>query len=152
MATRKPLRIASATAVHHPSIKKLIRTVRINPMGLDWRHFVVALDKHGELVGCGQVKPHRDGSFELASIAVVYSWRKQGVARAIIQQLLAAHTPPLWLTCISTLVPFYAQFGFRETKDLSEMPRYFRRVSRLFRLFMRRRHSPEYLAVMVYDN
>ncbi len=147
----KLFHIEAATAVHQPQIKKLIRTVRINPMGLNWRHFVVALDENGELIGCGQVKPHRDGSFELASIAVQRRWRKQGVARAIIQHFLTAHAPPLWLTCVSKLVPFYTQFSFRETKDLSEMPPYFRRVSRLFHLFMRRRKQTEYLAVMVYD-
>ena len=149
---KKEFRIEAATAVYQPTIKALIRQVRINPMGLKWQHFVVALDENNDMIGCGQVKPHRDGSFELASIAVKKEWRKHGIARAIIQHLLTVHDPPLWLTCVSTLVPFYAQFGFRETKILADMPPYFRRVSRLFQLFTRMRKQTEYLAVMVYDN
>ncbi|VAW32062.1 hypothetical protein MNBD_CPR01-171, partial [hydrothermal vent metagenome] len=43
------------------------------------------------------------------------------------------------------------QFGFHETKNLTEMPPYFRRISRLFQLFTRFRNQPEYLAIMVYD-
>ena len=148
----KQFHIEAATAVHHPSIKQLIRTVRINPMGLDWRHFVVVLDTNDAMIGCGQIKPHRDGSYELASIAVQREWRKQGVARAIIQHFLATQEPPLWLTCVSKLVPFYTQFGFRETKVLAEMPPYFRRVSRLFQIFTRFRNQTEYLAIMVYDS
>ena len=58
------------------SIQQLIRASRLNPTGLDWRRFVVAEDQNGEFVGCGQVKPHRDGSQELASLAVAEAWRK----------------------------------------------------------------------------
>jgi hypothetical protein len=42
-------------------IRRMVYTARINPMGLDWRRFVVAVDPDGRLIGCGQVKTHRDG-------------------------------------------------------------------------------------------
>jgi len=113
------------------SIRSLIRAVRINPIGLDWRRFIVAVDREGYLVGCGQVKPHRDGSRELASIAVREDWRQQGVARAIILLLLAQHPPPLYLTCRSRLGQFYARFGFQVVLDEKRMPPYFRRIHRL---------------------
>ena len=51
-----------AQASDEAAIKALIRTVNINPMGLKWQRFLVALDKNGQLIGCGQIKSHRDGS------------------------------------------------------------------------------------------
>lgn len=127
-------RLQAATSGQRDEIKALVRAARINPLGLDWRRFIVALDENSLVIGCGQVKPHRDGSWELASIVVTPAWRRQGVARAIIEHWLSNGPRPLWLTCVSTLVPFYARFGFREVTGLADMPPYFRRVSRLFRL------------------
>lgn len=141
--------LRAATAADQKAIKALIRAARINPLGIDWRRFVVAVDAQGALLGCGQVKLHRDGSRELASIAVARAWRKQGVARTIIHYLLQTHPAPLWLTCLSRLIPFYAQFGFREVTDAAQMPPYFRRVYRLYNLFARGQRPEGYLAVMV---
>lgn len=139
-----------ATADQQKPIKQLIRDVHINPIGLKWQQFIVALDADGEMVACGQVKSHRDGSRELASIAVKKGWRKQGVARAIIERLMTEHEPPLWLTCESRLVPFYQKFGFVEVKELEGMSPYFRRLSRIARLMLRFSKSQGYLAVMVW--
>jgi amino-acid N-acetyltransferase len=126
--------LQAATSAQQGEIKALVRAARINPLGLDWQRFIVALNENGVIIGCGQVKPHRDGSWELASIVVVPAWQGQGVARAIIEYLLSNSPSPLWLTCVSSLVPFYSRFGFCEVTALAEMPRYFRWVSRLFRL------------------
>jgi N-acetylglutamate synthase-like GNAT family acetyltransferase len=119
-------------------------------LGLDWQRFVVALAENGVVIGCGQLKPHRDGSWELASIMVAPAWRGQGVARAIIEHLLSNSPRLLWLTCVSPLVPFYARFGFREVTAPADMPPYFRWISRLFRLVAYL--SPaNALSVMCYD-
>lgn len=141
--------IQAADKSHQSAIKQLIREADINPLGLKWPRFRVALDDTGSLIGCGQVKPHRDGSRELASIAVAGAWRRQGIASALIEELLAREILPLWLTCMSNLIPFYEQFGFIEVTERQEMPTYFRRVHRLFPLFSRLTHTPGYLAVMV---
>jgi N-acetylglutamate synthase-like GNAT family acetyltransferase len=126
--------LQAAKATQQGQIKALVRAARINPLGLDWRRFVVAQGENGVIIGCGQIKPHRDGSWELASIVVAPAWQGQGVARAVIEHLLASSPRPLWLTCVSPLVPFYTRFGFREITTLAEMPPYFRWVGRLFRL------------------
>ena len=73
-----------ATAAEFPAIRKLIWQVGINPIGLDWRRFVLAVDEEGRMLGCGQIKPHKGGIRELASIAVVPEARGLGIARAII--------------------------------------------------------------------
>lgn len=143
--------LQKAAITHRSDIKSLIRAARINPLGLDWRRFIVALDDEGALVGCGQVKTHAGGARELASLAVAPAWRGQGVARAIIDRLLAGNPTHLWLTCAAPLIPFYARFGFREITNPAQIPPYFRRVSRLFCLFSRLSPRTNRLAVMRYD-
>jgi N-acetylglutamate synthase-like GNAT family acetyltransferase len=125
--------LRSATAEDDPAIRWLVHTGQINPMGLDWRRFVVAVNAEGQVVGCGQVKPHGDGSRELASLVVHPDWRLQGIARAIIESLIAATSGELYLMCRAEICPIYEKFGFRNLAD-QEMPPYFRRIIRLARL------------------
>jgi len=122
--------ITPALETDFPAIKALIHEVGINPMSLDWRRFRVAKTVEGELIGCGQLKPHGDGTTELASIAVVESWRRQGVASAIIQKLMAEGPRPLYLTCLSHNGPFYEKFGFHAITG-AELPKYFRRLTKV---------------------
>ncbi len=111
-------------------IRDLVIEGKINPTSLAWTRFVVAETAEGQVIGCGQIKPHRDGSMELASIAVTGAWRGRGVARAIIEYLIAGHEGSLYLTCRSTVGELYEKFGFR-VLAAEEMPKYFRRISRL---------------------
>jgi N-acetylglutamate synthase-like GNAT family acetyltransferase len=111
-------------------IRRLIRQVGINPLGLHWERFLLAVDAQGAMIGCGQIKIHSDGSRELASIAVAEAWRRRGVARAIIRRLMASQDGRLYLTCRSELGPFYRRFGFREAAR-NELSPYFRRLSKL---------------------
>jgi N-acetylglutamate synthase-like GNAT family acetyltransferase len=136
-----------ATAADDRAIHQIIAQVQINPMGLDWRHFILAVDTNDKLIGCGQLKPHRDGSVELASIAVVPGWRGRGVARRVIEYLIEQHPGRLYLTCRSELGPLYRKFGF-EVVAYSEMPPYFKRVSRLVTMINKLSHRPVVLLVM----
>jgi len=124
------VKLREAAKADFPAIRALIRQTGINPLGLDWRRFIVAESPAGAFIGCGQLKPHSDGSLELASLAVVPAWRGRGVARLIIQALMAKAPRPLYLTCRGQLGPFYEKFGFRVLRP-EEMPLYFRRLSRL---------------------
>ena len=119
-----------ATETEAPFIKDLIHRVGINPMDLDWRRFVVAVDNSGRMIGCGQLKPHGSNLIELASIAVETEFRHQGIARAVIEHLIAHAPRPLYLTCRSRLGSFYEKWGFRSIGP-DEMPTYFRRLWRL---------------------
>ncbi len=120
-------------------------------MNLHWEHFILAVDGQGRIIGCGQIKPHRDGSRELASIAVEPCCRGWGVARAVIERLMAGQEPPLYLTCRSSLTPLYQKFGFRVVEAIREMPPYFRRIVRIFRIMMRLSRMQDSLAVMVWE-
>ena len=137
-----------ATAKDFPTISRLIRQVRINPTGLDWHRFVVAVDGEGMLVGCGQLKPHRGGIVELASIAVVPTFRQRGIARLIIEHLLALAPRPVYLTCRSRLGSFYMKWGFRALA-LAEMPSHYRRLAKVMSIVGNLFMPDERLLVMV---
>jgi len=130
-----------------PEIKALIRQVRINPTGLDWRRFTLAVDERGEMIGCGQLKPVPGGLTELASLVVSPAFRRQGVARALIEYLLADATRPVYLTCRSGLGVMYEKFGFHAL-EMEEMPAYYRRLKHLAGLLMGLARPGETLLVM----
>jgi N-acetylglutamate synthase-like GNAT family acetyltransferase len=137
-----------ATADDAADIKALIHLVRINPTGLDWKRFIVVSAADGELVACAQVKPHADGTLELASLAVIPAWRGRGLARRLVERLLSRSPRPLYLTCRSSLGIFYEKFGFRALAP-TELTPYFRRIQRLADVFLFR--TDETLLVMRLD-
>lgn len=104
--------IREAVAADHKAIRELVLAANLNPVGLDWRRFQVA-DAEGQVVGIGQLKLHKDGTLELASIAVLPEWRKQGIGRALVGALLAGGRAPVYLFCLEHLMDFYVPFGFR---------------------------------------
>jgi N-acetylglutamate synthase-like GNAT family acetyltransferase len=139
--------IRPAEARDQDAIRRLVIAGRINPTGLDWRRFVVAVSADGEVIGCGQIKPHREGSLELASIAVQTGWRKRGVARSMITHLCSANQGDLYLMCRAELGSMYEKFGFRRL-DPEEMPRYFQKISRLAGLLESLRGEGSRLLIM----
>lgn len=122
--------IRPARETEAAQIRDLIHLVGINPMGLDWKRFVVAVNDQDEMIGCGQIKPHGQGVLELASIAVYPEHQGKGIARAIIEHLLKDSPRPVYLMCESSLGALYEKFGFRGI-SYEEMPRYFQRISKL---------------------
>lgn len=125
-----PFNLRPAREPDFSAIKQLIYEGELNPMGLDWRRFVIAVNEQGNVIGCGQLKPHGKVVLELASIAVNPEYRSQGIARAVIEHLLADSPRPLYLMCRSRLEPLYEKFGFQAI-DYDQMPRYFQRIARL---------------------
>jgi len=124
--------IRPATATEQATITAIVRAARINPSDLDWRRFLVA-EQGGQIVGVVQVRPHRDGSRELASLAVVPEQQGQGVGAALVGALLARERGPLDLMCTDQMEGYYARFGFRRL-DGQELPPYFRRITRIVRV------------------
>jgi N-acetylglutamate synthase-like GNAT family acetyltransferase len=128
--------IRPATAADQPTIRRLIAEARINRMSLNWPNFVVAEDE-GAIVGVGQVKTHKDGSRELASIAVIPARQGQGIGSALILTLLAREPEAvLHLTCRHELEGYYRRFGFHVLAR-SDYPKYFRRIVPLVNTLMR---------------
>ena len=141
-------RLRPAEQYDFPAIRSLIHTVGINPTGLHWRRFIVAISTKGEILGCGQIKPHSDGSLELASIAVIAKARGAGIARGIIEILLNRETTrPVYLMCRAQLEPLYNKFEFRVI-NAEEMPQYFRRIHNIAKIFNLNSLPEEQLIVM----
>ncbi|NWG08430.1 MAG: GNAT family N-acetyltransferase [Chloroflexi bacterium] len=140
-------KIRPARETESARIRDLIHITGINPMGLDWKRFVVAVDDRDEMVGCGQIKPHGTDILELASIAVYPEYRGKGAARAIIEHLLKDSPRPLYLMCESSLGSLYEKFGFRPV-PYEEMPRYFQRMTKLAGLVTALARREEQLLIM----
>jgi len=128
-------------------IKDLIHLVGINPTGLDWKRFVVAVNAEDQVIACGQLKPHGEGILELASLAVQPEFQGQGLGRLIIEDLLKKSPRPLYLMCMSKNGGLYKKFGFRSL-EYKEMPRYFQRISKLAGFAATFRHSGESFLAM----
>lgn len=139
--------LRSAFESESDQIKELIHRVGINPMGLDWKHFIVAVQENGQVVGCGQIKPHGGDIRELASIAVQPEFQGQGIARAVMEKLISETPKPLYLMCISTLESFYIKFGFFPL-TYGQMPRYFQRIHKVFQMAGKFRKGGEELSIM----
>lgn len=101
-------------------------------------------------MGCVQLKRHGDGSRELASLAVVPQARGQGIARRLVEQIQSKNPPPLYLTCRSSMEPFYVRFGFRALTP-TELPPYFRRLWGVFCVLRKIFHMPDGLSVMIWE-
>ena len=142
MSTIRPARESDSAR-----IRDLIYSTGINPMGLDWKRFIIAVDENDEMTGCGQLKPHGQDLLELASIAVYPEQRGKGIARAIIEHLLEHSPRPLYLMCESSLGPLYEKFGFHAI-SYEEMPRYFQRISKLAGLATTLARREERLRIM----
>jgi N-acetylglutamate synthase-like GNAT family acetyltransferase len=140
-------KIRPALESESAQIKALINLVGINPTGLDWKRFIVAVNAEGQVISCGQLKPHGADVLELASIGTLPEYRGQGIARAVIEELLRESPRPLHLMCIAHNGPMYEKFGFHII-EFKDMPRYFQRIKKLFDVTDAFRRSSEELLVM----
>ena len=148
--TLPAITLRSATRDDAPVIRRLVRQARINPFSLDWRRFLLAVEADGAIAGCIQVKPHADGTREMASLVVAPGRQGRGIARILIEAIQAEHPRPLYLTCRGVLQPLYRKFGFRSLQK-SEMPSYFLRIRRFFEVMRFVLRFDEDLAVMVWE-
>ena len=130
-----PISLRPATENDQPKITALINKVRINPRNLNWERFIIAEDD-GAMVGCGQIKPHGDGTKELASIAVEPEYQGEGVGSLIMKALLEREPGTLYLVCLKHNVTYYEKFGFREL-TLEEFPPDMKRMFRFGRILMK---------------
>ena len=128
------LSLRPATINDQQKIIALINKVRINPRNLNWERFIIAEDNN-VMVGCGQIKPHGDGTKELASIAVEPEYQGKGVGTMIMNALLEREPGELYLTCLRHNVTYYQKFGFRELK-FEEFPPDMKRMFRFARVVM----------------
>lgn len=141
-------RLRPARREDESTIKQMVRAANLNPLGVNWERFTVAVDAGGAIIGCVQLKSHGDGSQELASLVVDEQWRGRGVASVLIDEVKAQANATVWLMCASQLAPFYEQFYFLRVLDSAQMPPYFRRIHWLVRLLRVFTGGDDRLAIM----
>ena len=117
--------VRQACAADQAAITALVRAERLNPNGLDWQNFLVAV-QGGEIVGAGQIRRHPDGSREVGSLVVAPRYRGRGVAKRLLDALLVDPPADLFLVTSQALAGYYERWGFRSTGVLAT-PRCVRR-------------------------
>jgi amino-acid N-acetyltransferase len=148
--------IRAAEAADQIPISRLVRGARLNPLHLAWPHFIVAEEvtpTQRALAGAGQLRPHADGSRELASLVVLPDYQQRGLGEALIHALLGRAPFPLYLYCRGHLVLYYERFGFR-VATADELPpslaRYYRISQDIIWVATRLLRRPLVLAAMVH--
>lgn len=107
--------IRPATETDRAAILGLMRPGDFNRVNLRPACFLVAEDR-GRVIGIGQIKRHRDGTPELASLVVAADRRGEGIGQALVRALVASHQGPLYLFCLVGLESFYTSLGFRRVE------------------------------------
>ena len=105
--------VRRATERDQQSIRALVHSERLNPTGLDWPNFLVALTG-GRIIGAVQMRKHTDGSRELGSLVVAKEARGQGIASRLIGMLLADDREPVWLITAEPNADAYSRWGFEQ--------------------------------------
>ena len=118
--------LRAATVEDQATIRRTIRSARLNPLDLHWQRFVVA-QAGDQIAGFGQVKILSDGTPELASLAVLPEYQNSGIGSCIVWTLIDRTPGPLYLRCAGHNEGYYQRFGFR-TLAPAEMPRSLRRM------------------------
>ena len=91
----------------------MVRRARLNPAGLHWEQFVVG-ERDGRAVGVAQLRRHRDGTKELASLVVEPGAREHGIATQMVDALLADETAAVYALIDRRFADHFARWGFRQ--------------------------------------
>jgi N-acetylglutamate synthase-like GNAT family acetyltransferase len=126
-----PFRVAirSAVPADQEAIRALVKSERLNPMGIDWPNFLVAVGTRG-IVGAVQLRKHPDGSRELGSLVVAPEARGHGIAARLIDALVTGHDGPVQMITGAQHAAHYQRWGFRRL-EASRAPRSIRLNYRL---------------------
>lgn len=130
--------IRRATANDQAAIRSIVREAGLNPLHLHWRNFVVA-QHDSAVVGCGQLRPHREGSAELASLAVSPTCQGSGIGTEILRTLTDRTQRDVYLMCEARMRSYYRRFGFSVVSagDLPAEMRYYFLLGGAFAWLMR---------------
>ncbi len=135
-----------ATPADQLDITALVRSERLNPIGVHWSSFTVAVGEDGYVVGAVQLRRHADGSRELGSFVVASRARGCGIGTRLIDGLLRCNASPVHMITASRYASHYGRWGFRPIKP-QQAPRAVRlnyrlgRLARVISLFRRQRFN-----------
>ena len=114
---RLPPRVAirSAVPADQEAIRALVKGERLNPMGIDWPNFLVAVGTQG-IVGAVQLRKHPDGSRELGSLVVAPEARGLGIAARLIDALVTDHDGPVQMITGAQHAAHYQRWVFAASR------------------------------------
>ncbi|HZJ91627.1 MAG TPA: GNAT family N-acetyltransferase [Thiopseudomonas sp.] len=112
------LTVQLLTKEQQPLLRKFYRShnspMRITQQADTW------IARRSEIIAGVCLSPVDQG-YWLTSLFTAPSYRQQGTAHFLIQQLqLAYQNSPIWLFCHPDLSGFYSKLGFRQTQHLPE--------------------------------
>jgi amino-acid N-acetyltransferase len=108
--------IRPATETDLSAVRGLVRGERVNPLGIDWRNFVVA-EAGGEVVGCAQLRPAGPGAVELGSLVVRADVRRAGLGTRLVEAALAgAGGRRVFAVTAAAHAGSFARWGFRPVR------------------------------------
>jgi N-acetylglutamate synthase-like GNAT family acetyltransferase len=96
------------------TIVNFIRQAHLNSRKLNWERFLVA-EEDGRVVGVRQVRIHSSGTREVGSGFVLPDYRSRGISAQLMNEILSREKGSLYLMCRDKWIPYYEQFGFRQT-------------------------------------
>lgn len=105
------IEIKRARAEDQDAIVALVHGERLNPHGLHWPNFVVAVDG-GRIVGIGQVRPHGARAGEVGSLVVVPEYRGHGLCGRLVERLVAEERRDLFVVTRREAASHYSRWGF----------------------------------------
>jgi amino-acid N-acetyltransferase len=108
--------IRPAVESEQAAILEMVREAQLNPFNVKWPNFLIA-EEEGHMIGVGQLRPHTDGSCELASLVVAPDQRHKGVGSALMRGLLQNQPAPIYLFCENDLEAYYQRFGFHRVES-----------------------------------
>ncbi|MGE0237362.1 MAG: GNAT family N-acetyltransferase [Parvibaculaceae bacterium] len=103
--------IRKARAWEDAAIRALVLSERMRPVDLKPENFLVAVEGD-EIIGTVQMRRHSDGTHELGSLVVAPNWRRQGVARRLIDMLLKEEAQSVYMITARAHWRRYVPWGF----------------------------------------
>ncbi|MGZ4056712.1 MAG: GNAT family N-acetyltransferase [Bacteroidia bacterium] len=97
-------------------IRNYIRQFELDDRGLKPEEFTAAF-RDNKLVGFGRLRKHYD-STELCSLGVVTPYRRKGIGKAIVKELIKKSQNNIHLVCI--IPEFFTPFGFKIVENFPE--------------------------------
>lgn len=110
--------IRAATQADAETIKRMVRSVQLDPNAIDWHYFLVleiVEDGAPKIVSIGMVRPEGD-VHEIDSVTTHRDYRKRGYAEAVVRALIAKGPHPLYLLSETDLIRYYEKLGFQVTE------------------------------------
>lgn len=115
------IEIRKAVALDQPEIVALVHSERLNPTGLDWRNFCVAV-LDGHLVGAVQIRPHAGKAREVGSFVVARGLRGCALGGRLLDYVLRGEAGDVHAITVEGLMPYFSAWGFTR-QALCQAPR-----------------------------